>query len=132
MDKWFNPDSWMDVADHILLIIGVVVTAAVPAWLSRRDIRDVKNQVSNGHKSPMRLDLDRVLERLEDLSRFVNEIGRGVRGLRAELIDEEGRRRENVHELRADIERSRGECRDGIAHIERRLFELENRIKPDE
>ncbi|MFM8798741.1 MAG: DUF2746 domain-containing protein [Fluviibacter sp.] len=132
MDQWFNPDSWMDVVDHLLLIIGVVVTAAVPAWLSRRDIRDVKNQVSNGHKSPMRLDLDRVLERLEALSHFVSEIGRGVHGLRTDLVDEESRRRESVKELRGDIERSRGECRAGISHIERRLYELEKQINTNE
>lgn len=121
MEGWFNPDSWMDVADHLLLIIGVVATAIVPSWFaarSHKEIRSVKDQVVNGHKSPMRDDLDRVLARLEELSNFLAEVGRGVSGLRSDLTDEESRRRENIRELRADIDRR-------LAEIEARLMRNE-------
>lgn len=138
MNGWFNPDSWMDVLDHILLILGVLVTATVPTWIaarSRRDLRDVKEQVTNGHKSPLRVDLDRVLERLDALAKFVEEIQRGVSGLRTELVDEEGRRRDSVRELRSDLERNRRDCAAGIDNIhsdlEHKLFELEMRMRRD-
>jgi len=133
MNGWFNPDNWMDVFDHILLIIGAVVIAVVPGWYaakSHRAIKDVKEQVVNGHKVPMRFDLDRVLERLEELFNTVSDVARGVHGLRADLSDEEARRRENVRELRTDIERNRGEIRHGISEIERRIDKLEQEINP--
>ena len=135
MNGWFNPDNWLDVVDHFLLILGVIATAVVPSWFAARnhkEIKDVKDQVVNGHKSPMRFDLDRVLERLEDLSRFITEVGRGVQGLRTELVDEESRRRESVKELRSEMANHRNEFRDGISHIDARLIELERRFKPDE
>lgn len=134
MNGWFNPDDWMDVIDHLLLVLGVIGAAAVPSWFAarnHRELKDVKNQVVNGHKSPLRMDLDRVLERLEEVSSFVNEIFRGVSGLRSELVDEEARRRESVRELRTDMERNRSQIRDGIDQIEQRLLELERRMGPD-
>lgn len=124
MESWFNPDSWMDVADHLLLIIGATATAAVPSWFAARnhkEISSVKDQVVNGHKSPMRDDLDRVLARLEELSSFLAEVGRGVSGLRSDLNDEEIRRRENIRELRSDM-----------SDIDRKLAELEARLNRNE
>jgi hypothetical protein len=130
MNGWFNPDSWLDVVDHLLLILGVLLTLVVPTWISsrktHRDLKDVKDQVKNGHTNTnLRDDVDRVLERLEELSRHITEISRGFSGLKSELIDEEIRRRESVKELRGDL-------RDGISNIEGRLSNLEVRIKPNE
>lgn len=121
MQGWFNPDSWMDVLDHVLLIFGAVLTVAVPTLItvrSNKNIKEVKEQVTNGHTSPMRQDLDRVLQRLEDMSHFILEVQRGVSGLRSDLIDEEARRRENIRELRGEFER--------------KLSHLEEIIKGDE
>lgn len=135
MNGWFNPDSWMDVLDHLLLVLGAISVAAIPSWFAARnhkEIKDVKNQVVNGHKEPLRFDLDRVLQRLDDLTSFVTEVGRGVTGLRSDLADEESRRREGVRELRSDIDRHRSEFHEGMNHIERRLSELEREIKPNE
>ena len=105
MNGWFNPDNWLDIADHLLLILGVLLTTVVPTWFStRKTHRDL---------------------RLEELSKHVTEIARGFSGLKSELIDEEIRRRESVRELRGDL-------RDGISHIEGRLTNLEHQIKPNE
>lgn len=117
MQHWFNPDSWMDVVDHILLIIGVAITIALPTWITAKagkNIKEVKEQVTNGHTSPMRLDLDRVLQRLEELSHFVHEIQRGVSGLRSEIVDEGVSRRESVRQLREDLDRKLSELEDKI------------------
>lgn len=130
MNGWFNPDSWLDIVDHVLLILGVLVTLVVPPWISsrktHRELKDVKDQVKNGHTNTnLRDDVDRVLERLEELYRHVTEIARGFSGIKAELIDEEVRRRESVRELRGDL-------RDGISHFDSRLKDLEKKIKPNE
>ena len=135
MNGWFNPDSWMDVLDHLLLVMGVLLTVTVPTIISARsnkNIREVKEQVTNGHTSPMRLDLDRVLNRLEEMSVFILEVQRGVSGLRAELLDEEGLRRESVREVRSNMERNRNEIKAGMSHIEGRLNELEKQIHTNE
>jgi predicted RNase H-like nuclease (RuvC/YqgF family) len=128
MNGWFNPDSWMDVWSQFLLIVGAISIAIAPSWFSARkthkDLRDVKDQVKNGHTNTnLRDDVDRVLARLEELSRHVTEMSRGFSGLKSELIDEEIHRRESVKELRSDL-------RDGMSHIEGRLNELEGQIKP--
>jgi predicted RNase H-like nuclease (RuvC/YqgF family) len=129
MNGWFNPDNWLDVADHLLLILGAMATLIIPPWISsrktHRDLKDVKDQVKNGHTNTnLRDDLDRVLERLEELSRHVTEIARGFSGLKSELIDEEIHRRESIKELRFDL-------REGISQIEGRLTGLEGQIKPN-
>jgi hypothetical protein len=137
MDFWFNPDSWMDVVDHVLLIVGGAITAIVPTWLTMKNnkaIKQVKEQVTNGHTSPMRLDLDRVLERLDDLSRFMYEMSHGVSKLHQQLVEEESRRRDGVRELHEEIEKNRSELREQLKNsdLERRITELENRIRRNE
>jgi hypothetical protein len=64
VNGWFNPDNWMDVFDHLLLVLGVVGAAAIPsifAARSHKEIKSVKDQVVNGHKVPMRFDLDKIV-----------------------------------------------------------------------
>lgn len=126
MNGWFNPDSWIDLVDHVLLILGVLATLVVPQWISsrktHRELKDVKDQVKNGHTNTnLRDDVDRVLDRLEELSKHVTEIARGFSGMKSELIDEEIRRRESVKELRGDL-------RDGLTHVENRIKNLEKQI----
>lgn len=128
MNGWFNPENWLDVVSQVLLIVGAIAVAAVPSWFSarnHRELQDVKNQVVNGHKSPLRADLDKVLERLDRMSHSIQDIDSGVKVLRAELLDEEIRRRENVRELHSDLERNRQFMQSGMSHIERRLHDLE-------
>lgn len=134
MNGWFNPETWLDIVSQVLLVLGAVSIAVVPSWLSARNhqtLKDVKNQVVNGHKSPLRADLDIVLERLDRMSYSISDIDSNVKVLRAELIDEEVRRRENVRELHSDLERSRQDLRSGMSHIERRLHDLERDVKPN-
>ncbi|HPJ19793.1 MAG TPA: DUF2746 domain-containing protein [Actinomycetota bacterium] len=91
-----NPDSWMDVAT----IIVVALIAGLPAWLALRSHKEVRKQgesveairgqVVNGHERPMRADLDALLVAMETLREAVE--------------DERALRREQIHELRADID----------------------------
>lgn len=73
----------------------------MPSWLSfrsHRTITDIKDQVVNGHKTPLRADLDKALAAIEALAH-------DVRGIRQDLANEEDRRRVQISELRDDLDR---------------------------
>lgn len=99
MNGWFNPDSWMDIFDHFLLVVGALSVATVPTWFSVRNhkgIKKINDQVSNGHKTIFRDDFDEV-------AKMVKEIRGGVSDLRNELLYEAELRRENDRELWREI-----------------------------
>lgn len=109
---WPDPDSWIDIFDHFVVAIFMMLIAVVPTWLtvrSSRGIKDIKSQVVNGHKSPLREDLDKAIAAIEalggELTRFKNAISNEIANLREQLTDEEQRRRASVAELRSDYDR---------------------------
>ena len=108
MNGWFNPDNWIDLVSQILLILGGIAIAVVPAWFSARthksiktETRVIRDQLVNGHTSPMRSDLDRCLQAIEALAH-------DVRNLRTDISDEQSLRREVIAELRDDFNRKLG------------------------
>ena len=110
--SWPDPDSWIDIVDHFLVALFMLMIAVVPTWItvrSSRGIKDIKNQVVNGHTSPLRSDLDKAIAAIEllgkELLQFKNAISEDIGHLRKQLSDEEDRRRTNVAELREDIDR---------------------------
>ena len=119
-----NPDDWMDVVDHVLIGVFMLLIAAIPTWLTVRGnkgIKDIKDQVVNGHKNspPLRADIDKAIYAIEsvrsDLAHFRDSITAEVANLRRHLTDEETVRREHIAEVRADTER--------------RISDLHNRLK---
>lgn len=101
-----NPDGWMDV----ITILLAVAMMSVPSWFAikaHKSSEAVRDQVQNGHKQPMRADLDRAIESIDIL-------GKEVRGLRDEILSEEQRRRSHIDELRADVDRR-------FVHLEKRF-----------
>jgi len=101
--EFYNPDSWMDVVDHLWIGLVFITIAGVPSWFAARNhrsIKDIKAQVVNGHEKPMREDLDRAISAIEALA---NDVGR----LRHDLSSEEDRRRVQIDELRDDVDRMR-------------------------
>ena len=110
--SWPDPDSWIDIVDHFLVALFMLMIAVVPTWItvrSSRGIKDIKNQVVNGHTSPLRSDLDKAIAAIEllgkELLQFKNAISEDIGHLRKQLSDEEDRRRTNVAEVRDDIDR---------------------------
>lgn len=98
-----NPDNWMDV----FTIIAVALIAAVPSWLTYKNhkvVKDIKNQVVNGHENPMRFDLDQAISAIADLAD-------DVRNLRKDLMAEENHRRLQISDLRDEIEHRTGKRR---------------------
>lgn len=110
--EWPNPENWIDILDHVLVALFMLAIAVVPSWISIRGnkgIKDIKNQVVNGHTSALRDDLDKALAAInglsDDLLKFRQAITDDVSHLRRELSDEETRRRNNISDIRSEYER---------------------------
>lgn len=98
---WTDVQNWLDFLDHIWIGLVMFAVAAVPSYFAAKngkEIKKVTDQVVNGHKSPMRSDLDKVIASLEQMSHSLHS-------LRDELLDEETRRKESVRELRVELDR---------------------------
>ena len=92
--EWTDVQNWLDLIDHFWIGFVLIAVAAVPSWFAAKNgkgIQKIQDQVVNGHKSPMRSDLDLVIEKLDTL--------------REELSEEENRRREGIRELREELDR---------------------------
>jgi len=97
----------------VVTIIVVALIAGLPAWLALRSHKEVrkqgesveaiKGQVVNGHERPMRADLDALLAAMETLREVVE--------------DERALRREQIHELRADIDSRFASLRQQISSL---------------
>ena len=101
MNGWFDPDSYLDLVSQVLLILGGLSIAIVPSWFAARAHKTsvaVLSETRNGHSTPMRADLDRVIDAIDRLSHDVTAI-------RRDLSDEEDRRRSHVTELRDEMQR---------------------------
>lgn len=102
-----NPDSWRDV----ITIIAVALIVAGPTWIAARtktQINDmhkkvsvVKDQVVNGHTSPMRADMDEMRLAVSNLR---DEVRGGFSSLRADLAEERSARRDGDIQLRAELQ----------------------------
>ena len=96
-----DASNWLDVFDHFVVVIGAIALAAVPSFFAARNhkgIQEVKNQVKNAHTTNLRDDIDRAINAVEVL-------GHDIRGIRTDLAAEEDRRRQQIRELRDDVER---------------------------
>lgn len=108
-----NPDSWMDVAT----ILIAVAMMTVPSWFAmkaHKSSEQVRNQVQNGHKTPMRADLDRAIG-------AIDQLGTELSGLRRDLADEENRRRNHVQDVYASLQALRED-------VDHKLSDLNNRF----
>jgi hypothetical protein len=101
MSDFPNPDSWLDILDHVWVGLVLLGVAAIPSLFAARNhkgIQEVKNQVKNAHTTNLRDDIDRAINAVETL-------GHDVRGIRTDLAAEEDRRHQQIRELRDDVER---------------------------
>jgi hypothetical protein len=98
---WTDAQTWLDIADHALIGLVVIMAAGIPSWLAARNhrsIRDIKDQVVNSHpETNLRDDLDRAIAAVESLAH-------DVRNLRGDLMQEEDRRRIQIGDLRDELE----------------------------
>ena len=133
-----NPDAWMDVFDHSVVVIGAIALAVLPGWLQARrnhaaikevgkkaddDLTAIRAQVVNGHaenpESPnLRDDLDAVKEamsRWEPVLGLVDELRAGMealanqmRAFRSDLMAEEQHRSQQIKDVREELDHRTG------------------------
>ena len=117
-----NPDSWSDV----VTIIIVTAIVAGPTWLTARANRAIKDvhqqvlvvreQVVNGHTSPLRSDVDEMRTAVSSLR---DEVRGGFSSLRADLAEERSARRDGDVQLSEEILRA-SDRRLNVERVERR------------
>ena len=108
--NWIDPDNWVDLIAYGWYGLVLIAVAAVPSLLAARNhgaikklgqqtetLEAIKTQGVNGHESPMRADLDRVIV-------SIDRLGQSIANLRSELADEHATRREQIRELREDVD----------------------------
>lgn len=99
--NWTDASNALDILDHVWIGFVLIAVTAIPSWFSARNakgIRDIKAQVKNAHSTNLRDDLDRAIHAVEELAH-------DVRGLRHDLKMEEDRRRDQIDELRNELNR---------------------------
>lgn len=99
-----NPDDWLDV----ITILVATAIVAIPSWLTARNhklIKSVKDQVVNGHTTPMRADLDVIKG---DVAGLRDELRGGFADIRADLNEERAARRAGDATLRDELEHRTG------------------------
>lgn len=105
---WTDVQNWLDLLDHVWIGLVLIACTVIPGIISARTNRGVKriqDQVVNGHKDPLRKDLDRVIASLSDMGQKVDSISHSITNLRDELAEEEDRRRSSIRELREDFDK---------------------------
>lgn len=108
MIQWTDAQDWIDLIDHIWIGLVLIAVAVLPALIAARKtnkgIQKIQDQVVNGHASPLRSDLDRVIQKLDETAEKVDRISTDVNYLRTELLAEEGRRVISDNQLRDDFD----------------------------
>ena len=110
MTGWYNSDSWMDIVDHLLLVLGVlsvaVATAAVPVWISNhkatktelaknaKTLEAIRYQVENDHPD------SNLRESIDELRDLLKEQGQDIRGIRKDMGEMRGEARDDRGNLR--------------------------------
>ena len=106
--NWYDAQNWLDLVDHAWYGLVLIAVAAVPAHFARKNHEAIQTvnrktdtivgNVQNGHTEPLRADLDRAIQAVDDLAH-------DVRGIRTDLAMEEDRRLRDVAELENRIGR---------------------------
>lgn len=126
---WTDAQNWLDILDHVWIGLVVVGAAAIPSWLAARNhrsIKDIKDQVVNGHaKEPdapkLRDDIDQmkfamerwepVLKSVPQLMHFVTKLSGQLSDMSERVLAEEEQRRLQISELRKELDHQTGKRR---------------------
>ena len=127
----YEPHSLVGLLGLLVIVLGTTAVAVLPSYLSQRrhnkalneKVTAVQQQVVNGHKVPLRSDLDRVLEAMESIGMKVDN-----------LHEQVGTQTNDITGLRQDITGLRNELRDERGDrilLERRVQDFARRAYPD-
>ena len=107
MTQWLEVDSWLDLVANAWIGLVVIMVAVVPSYFARKNSHGtaaVLAQVQNAHATNLRDDIDRAIAAVE-------MVAQDVRGLRADLLQEEQHRRAQISDLREDLDHRTGKHR---------------------
>ena len=107
-DNWGKVDNLIGLVDHFWVGLVLVACAAIPSIFAARNHRGIKairDNVQNGHKVPMREDLDRAIVAIDKLTNNVQALADDVVGLRQDLLTERDSRKAQIEDLRGDVDR---------------------------
>jgi uncharacterized phage protein gp47/JayE len=89
--NWTDAKDVLDIVDHVLIGLVLIAVAAIPAWFSARNhkqIKKVQDQVVNGHTTRMRDDLDAIGGSIEEIRKSMQTVKSDVVDIRDELRQE--------------------------------------------
>lgn len=73
----YEPHNWLGIVGLVILAAGAII----PAWLAAHRGRkatvqagEMLNQVRNGHDTPLRTDVDRLIDGQENITKLVTDI----------------------------------------------------------
>ena len=91
MPSWSDAQNWLDIIDHLWIGFVVILTAGIPSWFAARNGRSIKkvtDQVVNGHKTPLRADVDGIRDTLQEIHADVRGVKSDLSDVRSELSQE--------------------------------------------
>lgn len=97
--NWANPENALDLLAYAWYGLVLIVIAGVPSYFAARNhkaIKEVSDSVNN-RPTTLRTDLDRAIAAVESLSH-------DVRGLRQDVASLDDVRRQQIADLRSDLE----------------------------
>lgn len=97
-------DGVLDLIDHFWIGFVMIAVAGIPSWFAARNRKqmdrnhnEAMGQIRNGHDTPLRADLDRAIN-------SVDALGHDVRGLRQDMNSIDDLRRQQIADLRTDLD----------------------------
>ena len=103
--EWTDAQNWLDILDHIWIGLVLIAVAGIPSYFAARNhkgIQAVKNQVVNGHTTPLRADLDAMRDNVCGIR---DEMRGGFTAMRDDLTEERQARRAGDDAIREEIAR---------------------------
>lgn len=128
----YEPDTLIGLIGLIVIGIVTLAGALISAWAtlrSRKDVRDVREQVKNDHPSNLRDDIDALHRSVKSTQESVELLAESFATFRRHLGDQ-GR---DISGLRDEIGSLRKEARsdrDALAELEARLIRFIKREHP--
>lgn len=84
----------------VFTIVAVTAMVAIPSWFAARNhstLRKVDKSISNGHTSPLRMDLDEVRDTLKQIRADLHAVKSELGDIRHEIREERKDRLELDH-----------------------------------
>lgn len=97
--------DWYGLATWALIVVGFVICTVLIYRIKQGVDETNKQVVKNGHKDPLRTDVDRIIAQQTEILAKLDNHGEQLGDMRDEVLVERRERREDVADLRKDFTR---------------------------